>query len=278
MSARSLLIVAAAFIAPWQLWVSAYQREMPAPFVGKYGAYGPWLSEGYRAGGLAFAKAVFAKNANELFGFLGYITLPVRAGVAAARIVRHGPARRRARRILGVASHSGHDSVSAGLRRGDSRVAIRADAIRTGVVARARSRCSWRAFVSSGAGGHRPLQRARCESPFSPRRASSSAGYGSYNLRGVREKWWVNIQSDAGTRAKPIVEWVARATTPDDVLISDHDLIVYLYTGRRAVPTATFTALGRITPLSSQQDAAVVRGLLAEMQASVVHCSVAAEH
>ena len=46
-------------------------------------------------------------------------------------------------------------------------------------------------------------------------------GYATYNLRGVRGKWWVNIQSDAGTRAKPIAEWVARATAPDDVVISD---------------------------------------------------------
>src|SRR4029450_4939218 len=80
---RSTAIVALAalvFMVPWQLWISTYQGEMPGPFVGKYGAYGPWLAEGYRAGGLAFAKAVLEKNANELFGFLGYITLPVAPG------------------------------------------------------------------------------------------------------------------------------------------------------------------------------------------------------
>jgi hypothetical protein len=93
-----------------------------------------------------------------------------------------------------------------------------------------------------------------------------TTGYGAYNLRGVRQKWWVNIQSDAGTRAKPIAEWVARATRPEDVVISDHDLIVYLYTGRRAVPTATFTALGRITPLTPAQDAVVLRGMLAQLR------------
>jgi hypothetical protein len=92
------------------------------------------------------------------------------------------------------------------------------------------------------------------------------AGYATYNIRGVRQKWWVNIQSDAGTRAKPIAEWVARSTRPEDVVISDHDLIVYLYTGRRAVPTATFTALGRITPLTAAQDAVILRGMLAHLR------------
>jgi len=77
-----------------------------------------------------------------------------------------------------------------------------------------------------------------------------TAGYAAHNTRGVRDKWWVNIQSDAGTQAKPIAEWVARSTRPDDVVATDHDLIVYLYAGRRAVPTAKFTALGHITPLT----------------------------
>jgi hypothetical protein len=92
------------------------------------------------------------------------------------------------------------------------------------------------------------------------------AGYGAYNVRGVREKWWVNIQRDAGSQAKPIAEWVARSTRPEDVVVSDHDLIVYLYTGRRAVPTATFTALGHITPLTSAQNAAVLKDMISRFQ------------
>ena len=76
-AALVLAAVIAAFIIPWQLWVWAYQSETPGPFVGKYGAYGSWLAEGYRAGGLPFARAVLARNASELFGFFGYITMPV---------------------------------------------------------------------------------------------------------------------------------------------------------------------------------------------------------
>jgi hypothetical protein len=59
---------------------------------------------------------------------------------------------------------------------------------------------------------------------------------------------------------------VARSTTPNDVLITDHDLIVYLYTGRRAVPTATFTALGHITPLTAAEDAAILRDMLTSVK------------
>jgi hypothetical protein len=88
------------------------------------------------------------------------------------------------------------------------------------------------------------------------------AGYGWYNVRGVREKWWLNIQSTMAGPAKPIAEWVSQSTRPEDVVITDHDLIVYLYTGRRGVPTATFTALGHITPLTPAQDAAVLRTMI----------------
>jgi hypothetical protein len=92
-----------------------------------------------------------------------------------------------------------------------------------------------------------------------------AAGYATYNARGARQKWWANLQSDASVSAKPIAEWVAHSTAPDDVVITDHDLIVYLYTGRRAVPTATFSALGRVTPLTAAQDAEILRGMVTRL-------------
>src|SRR6185503_5383434 len=37
-------------VLPWQLWVNAYEGEIPQVLVGKYGAYGPWLAKGYADG------------------------------------------------------------------------------------------------------------------------------------------------------------------------------------------------------------------------------------
>lgn len=264
-SAAITALIAMAFIVPWQMWVSAYQSETPGPFVGKYGAYGPWLAEGYRAGGLAFARAVLEKNADELFGFLGYITLPVAPvwprllslgtvvamlGVAAATAWRRIP--------VTILFLLGYGAVILVWPFEPTRFAlvwwpVLAALFVTGV----RRVWTWRPAAPSLVG-------ARVATLVAA--VVVTTGYGAYNLRGVRQKWWVNIQSDAGTRAKPIAEWVARATRPEDVVISDHDLIVYLYTGRRAVPTATFTALGRITPLTPAQDAVVLRGMLAQLR------------
>jgi hypothetical protein len=264
---RSLAILAASalvFIVPWQVWISAYQGETAAPFVGKYGAYGPWLSEGYRAGGVAFARAVLEKNADELFGFLGYIALPVApvwprfvslgtvialSVVGAASVCRRIP--------VTIVFLVCYGAVILAWPFEPTRFLLVWWPVLAGLwVAGARRIWSWRPAAP-------PLQAVR----FACLAATLliAAGYATYNARGVRDKWWINIQSDVGTRAKPIAEWVARATRPDDVVIADEDLIVYLYTGRRAVPTATFTALGRITPLTPAQDAEVLRGMLAQL-------------
>jgi len=257
-----LAMVALAFIVPWQLWVSAYQGEMPGPFVGKYGAYGPWVAEGYRTGGWPFATAVLGKNAGELFGLFGYVTLPVPPVMP--RLVSLGT----------VIAMLGLGAVV--LRR---RVPVTTLflLIYGGVILlwpfepTRFALVWWPVLAALFAAGVRTLWSWHPQAvPARMARAAGLAcvavvlaGYATYNARGVRDTWWLNIQSDAATRAKPLAEWVARSTKPDDVVISDHDLIVYLYTGRRAVPTATFTALGRVTPLTPVQDAEILRSLLA---------------
>ena len=260
-----LLIAALAFVAPWQMWISLYQGETPAPFVGKYGAYGSWLAEGYRTGGWSFATAVLAKNANELFGFLGYITLPVVPvwprlislgtvlgviAVAAFRLRRRVP--------VTALFLAGYGGVILAWPFEPTRFAlVWWPVLAVLFVSGARAIWMWRRPAT-------PIRALRGMALVLV--ALVTLGYAAYNVRGFREKWWANIQSDAATRAKPIAEWVAKSTTPNDVLIADHDLIVYLYTGRRAVPTTTFTARGHITPLTREEDADVLRGLLASVK------------
>jgi hypothetical protein len=264
-SALVLTLVAMMFIAPWQLWVSAYQGEMAAPLVGKYGSYGQWLADGYRAGGWSFVRAVLAKNANELLGFIGYVTMPVPP--VWPRLVSLGTVLF----TLGLGAWSVRHRLPVTLifLLGYATVVLAwpFEPTRFALV-------WWPVLAALFVAGVRVVWRWRPSALVTRglRFALSLAmllvvgGYGTYNQRGVRQSWWVNIQSDAGTRAKPIAEWVARSTTPNDVLITDHDLIVYLYTGRRAVPTATFTALGHITPLTPSQDAAILRDMLSSVK------------
>jgi hypothetical protein len=92
--------------------------------------------------------------------------------------------------------------------------------------------------------------------------AMVALGFASYNVRGYRKQWWASVQRDAGQRAKPIVEWVAASTAPSDVLMTDDDLIVYLYTGRRGMPTSSFLPRERVRPPTDSDNIAAVRTMV----------------
>jgi len=92
--------------------------------------------------------------------------------------------------------------------------------------------------------------------------AAVALGFSAYNVRGYRNQWWASVQRDAGRRAKPIVEWVAVSTAPSDVLMTDDDLLVYLYTGRRGMPTSSFLPRERVRPPTDSDNIAAVRTMV----------------
>jgi hypothetical protein len=92
------------------------------------------------------------------------------------------------------------------------------------------------------------------------------AGFLVYNARGYRQQWWASVQSQSGGRASTIVEWVNRFTSPDDVIATEHDLIVHLYTGRRATPVTSFRAIHRMRPLSDAEDLQALQSIITAYQ------------
>jgi hypothetical protein len=87
-------------------------------------------------------------------------------------------------------------------------------------------------------------------------------GFTVYNARGYTNRWWASVQRDVGQRAKPIAEWVVQGTAESDVLITDDDLIVYLYTGRRGMPSSTFLPIERVASLPDSVHVESVRTML----------------
>jgi hypothetical protein len=260
-AAVALGVAAALLLVPWQLWVQAYQYEIPTLLTGKYGAYGPWLADAYREGGSAFARAVVAINARRLEGVFGYVFMPVT------------PAWPRLLTFVALAGLT-----VAGLLR-----IVRRNPVTTGFVALYMAvvllwpfepdrflLAIWPVLALLSAVAIRDLWRW---SPSATLRRVMRAvplvasavvviGFTVYNVRGYRHQWWASVQRDAGRDAKPIAEWVVRHTAMTDVLSTEHDLIVYLYTGRQAIPTSTFLARERVRPLSPEEDATTVRALL----------------
>ena len=257
-------LAAMALLVPWQWWVGAHQGEIAPVLVGKYGSYGAWLVDGYQQGGVNFALGVIRRNVAELDGMLSYYFMPVvarwpRTVVMAAvgafallgtkRFYRNAPASllflglytlvimlwpfEPARFVLGVWP-------------------------------------LWPLLVGSGV-----LAAWRLAAPVPSARVVVVAltlafvgGSGWYNAIGYSRKWWVSVQRDAGQRAKPIVEWAARYTDSTSVLSTEDDLIVYLYANRKAVPTSTFMASQRLTPLSDAQDVDWVRQIFRDYRPS----------
>lgn len=253
---------ASLFIVPWQLWVAAHQGEIAHPLVGKYGSYGGWLVEGYRAGGWSFARDVVVRNAQDMDATISYMLLPVQAAWprALALTALLGFL------IAGTKRYARNAPVTLGFLAcymlvvmlwpfEPNRFLIAVwplwfPLVGFGVVACWRSgvpraaRLPWRGAVLVAA-------------------ATIGGGYLWYNGIGYHRKWWTSVQRNAGERARPTAEWVVRHTAPNDVLATEDDLILYLYTGRQAVPTSTFTAGERVRPLTDAEDLAAVEAIFA---------------
>lgn len=256
-------LAACVFLVPWQLWVGAHADEVAPVFVGKFGSYGGWLADGYREGGLPFARAVLLKNIAELEGMLSYYFLPVQAlwpraivffGVIGCAVAGMGRFLRNAPVTLWFVTCYTVVIMLWPFEPARFTLALWPLwplLVGSGVLAvwRLASRVRW----APGALALRGLLAVLV--------AAFVAGSATYNAIGYSRKWWVTAQRDAGKRAKPIVEWAARYTDSTTVLATEDDLIVYLYANRKAVPTSTFLPSQRVRALTDAEDVAVVRDI-----------------
>jgi hypothetical protein len=259
-AAAATAVGAALLLLPWQVWVHLWQHEVPHVFEGKYGSYSSWLVEGYRAGGWTFLRAVVAKNLGSMAIF-GYITMPVvgiwprlvtLVGFAAVAASGVAPLLRRASvTALFIAAYLAIVLIWP-FESGRFLVAV------------------WPTIVMLIALGVREWWRWRpVPLPLRVVRAAAvvllavmAAGFATYNYRGFAGRWWISVQRDVGTNGKVIAEWVAHNTAMSDMLVTEHDLIVYLYTGRQAVPTSTFPAQAHVDGMSTEQHKAAMREIL----------------
>jgi hypothetical protein len=264
-AAAALALGAALLVVPWQIWVALHQHEIPSIIAGKYGSYTGWVAQGYVDGGFEFLWRVIVRNARDLFRVMSYLHAPIDALWP---------------RIIAFAALIGLLAVGA---RGLTRRApvtlwfvvlyvavvviwpfepnrfllglwpILAMCVALGV----RAAVVWRPT-------HRVMRGARygCIAAC----LGLAVGYASYNGRGYSNSWWIPVQRGGGERLKPIVEWVAHNSAMDDVIATDHDPAVYLYTGRRAIPTSTWMVRERIHPLTPDEDVRAVRALLTELR------------
>ena len=89
-----------------------------------------------------------------------------------------------------------------------------------------------------------------------------SAGMIVFNARGYVNAWWSSNARYHARRVLPQLAWVARGTQPRDVIASDAEASVYLYTGRLSVPMTSFTAAEYVRERTMNEQTAIVSQLL----------------
>ena len=87
-------------------------------------------------------------------------------------------------------------------------------------------------------------------------------GIVAFNVQGYANAWWSSNARFHARRVLPQLAWVAKATSPNDVIGSDAEAAVYLYTGRQSVPVTTFTAGEYVRERTVPEETAVVASLL----------------
>ena len=100
-----------------------------------------------------------------------------------------------------------------------------------------------------------------------------AAGYSAYEMRGIRGRWWSSIPRANTPRIATAVRSVAASTSPGELVATDYEGAVYLYTGRQALPIITLTPAQYLRDYTPRENA--MEGLLPVLDAYPVRTVVA---
>ncbi|HXT15915.1 MAG TPA: hypothetical protein VN706_09835 [Gemmatimonadaceae bacterium] len=263
---RTLAIVAATSLAtvlPWQLWVRAHRGGVPVAMRGDYESYAGWLSAGAHDGWFALAARTVAGTSRELFAMIagvsaaGLPAIALRVAVATVVVVAFAFGLWRLRRsspVL-VAFIAAYLSIVLLWPFTPARFVWGVWPLIVLVVACA-ARDAWslpRARLGVASAGIIVL-----------------AGYATYNVRGYRGRWWSAIPRQTAGLVGPSLMWVQAYTKPSDVVSSNAEATIYLYTGRAAVPATSFSVADYFTPATARSAEAALRSILVAYPVGVV--------
>ncbi len=257
--------VAVSVQLPWILWSASAADALAPPLRGAYGSYAGWFAEGLRDGGAGLMLRTVGRNVHEiwlLFADRVRFGLPGLAGLAAlysaAALV-----------VAGMWPIVGRAPVTA--------VFLAAYLVIVSLLAFAPWRYVWGIWpfvVLLAAAGARHLWNA---SAHRLSRATLVLAVAACALSTVRVEWrsyatreWERPARDGSAQIVPLVEWVRANTALSDVVLSEAEQMVYLYTGRRAAPPARFTAREYLARRDARQGAILLNEMLRVVPAQYV--------
>ena len=239
-------------LAPWQAWSAAHASALPAPLAGNYGSYAAWWMRGFAELGPLMVWETLRRTVPEAASMLASLFSFVPGTMShALTLLALG-----ASLVIGALTLRARAPVTLLFLAGYAALVL--------VWPFPPSRFVWGVwplllFVLAAAGG------TVSSVAWKPRPAMRMAGalallwvtigYASYEQRAVRGRWWASISRSADGRIAPAIAWTLANTTPGDVVASDDEGAVFLYTGRRAVPVASFTTAHYLRSRSASVEA-----------------------
>jgi hypothetical protein len=258
-------IGAAVVLLPWQLWTAVASPALPGPLQGSYGSYLAWFFVGLRQGGLRFAAATARAN-------LGECWLLLRDGVAPGALPLL------AQPTTGFVALL----IAAGWWRLSRRALVTALFL-AGYLAIVMlwPYAPWRFVWAVWPLLLVLLVEGACwlttnVQPLLPRAAVALAlalalsAMARTELAAYASRGWSAPARQAGEQIAPLVRWVGRNTRPEDVIVTEGEQVITLFTGRRALPSAPFTALEYLGGHSEEENRDGLRAMVGIAQARYV--------
>ena len=265
------LLAAAAVLCllPWQVWTARHGGTLPSPLLGMYDSYASWWMRGVRTLGAAMIPATVAKTTSETTTMLAVLFSPMRGSVA------HGVT------LVALALLAAAACVAAWRRVPVTLLFLAGYLAIVLVWPFQTARFVWTVWplllALVGVGGWTALGRPAWRTPFRVTLAAAFGwvvvGYGAYELRGFRGQWWSSIPRANTPRIATAVRWVGANTAPSELVATDYEGAVYLYTGREALPIITLTPAQYLHDYSPRENA--MEGLLPILDAYPVRTVVA---
>jgi hypothetical protein len=285
---HALLVAAAAalFVVPWQRWTAAHDAELPPVLRGKYGSYTGWLSSGVAAHGPGFVVGTVVGNVRHGAVMTVEALRPPRtpwslplALVAGAVVLVVGGwrlARRAPVTLLVTSAYVGvvmlwpFDPTRFLWGMWPLVILLVASTIAQLLPWARGSVVSVSVAASARAGEAaipEPTSLTRSRVPHAPRvrRALAVAGLAcalvlaggatAHATFGYSRQWYSTLAVRREVTARPVLEWVLATTAPTDVVASDEESMVYLYTGRLGMPATRFTPDEHLFPPTAEQRA-----------------------
>ena len=267
--AALLTAAAVACLLPWQLWTARHGGTLPSPLLGMYDSYASWWLRGLGTLGVSMVPQTIAKTTSETSGMLAVLFSPLRGSLAHAAT------------LVALTSLIIAASVAVWRRLPVTLLFLAGYLAIVLVWPFQTARFVWTVWplllALVAVGGWTALGRPAWRAPVRLALAAAfvwvAIGYAAYETRGIRGRWWSSIPRANTPRIAMAVRWVAANTAPDEVVATENEGAVYLYTGRQALPIITLTPAQYLRDYSPRENA--MEGLLPVLDAYPVRTVVA---